>query len=138
APGPLVVLLPVRGPPEAVAVASALPRTAAAAVWAQDITAALDTADSPLVAAGDPEDDPELAQAVAAARGAAPRWGRLPGASRARVLRAAAAALGAGPGTPEDPQDGDNGDTERSLQGALLRWAAHVERVGGAVQVGVV
>ncbi|TRZ07998.1 hypothetical protein HGM15179_019112 [Zosterops borbonicus] len=45
APGPLVVLLPVRGPPEAVAVASALPRTAAAAVWAQDITAALDTAD---------------------------------------------------------------------------------------------
>lgn len=66
------------------------------------------------------------------------RWGRLPGASRARVLRAAAAALGGGPGTPEDPQDGDNGDTERSLQGALLRWAAHVERVGGAVQVGVV
>ncbi|NWV29322.1 A16A1 dehydrogenase, partial [Origma solitaria] len=44
APGPLLVLLPVRGPTEAVAMASALPRTAAAAVWAQDITVALDTA----------------------------------------------------------------------------------------------
>ncbi|NWI48286.1 A16A1 dehydrogenase, partial [Picathartes gymnocephalus] len=180
--GPLLVLLPVRGPGEAVAVASALPQSAAAAVWAQDITVALDTADrlpqglvwlnaldlldpsggcaggatdtdldealrefgcppweqppkvdeplSPLVTVDDPG-DPELAQAVAAARGAAPGWGRLPGASRARVLRGAAAALGAGHGTPKD---GDNGDTDGSLQRALLRWAAHVERVGGAVQ----
>ncbi|NXE02622.1 A16A1 dehydrogenase, partial [Chaetorhynchus papuensis] len=45
APGPLLVLLPVRSPNEAVAVASALPQTVAAAVWAQDITVALDTAD---------------------------------------------------------------------------------------------
>lgn len=45
APGPLLVLLPVRGPTEAVALASALPHAAAAAVWAQDITVALDTAD---------------------------------------------------------------------------------------------
>lgn len=45
APGPLLVLLPVRSPNEAVAMASALPQTAAAAVWAQDITVALDTAD---------------------------------------------------------------------------------------------
>ncbi|RLV73119.1 hypothetical protein DV515_00017233 [Chloebia gouldiae] len=45
APGPLLALLPVRGPTEAVALASALPQTAAAAVWAQDITVALDTAD---------------------------------------------------------------------------------------------
>ncbi|KAM4879825.1 aldehyde dehydrogenase family 16 member A1 [Sylvia borin] len=182
-PGPLLVLLPVRGPTEAVAVASALPQTAAAAVWAQDVTVALDTADrlpqglvwlnaldlldpsggcaggaadtdldealrefgcppweqppkvdeplSPPVAVDDPVDDPELPQAVAAARGAAPGWGRLPAASRARVLRAASAALGVGHGTPED---GDNGDTDGSLQGALLRWAAHVERAGGAVQ----
>ncbi|OWK50027.1 Aldehyde dehydrogenase family 16 member A1 [Lonchura striata] len=136
APGPLLVLLPVRSPTEAVALASALPQTAAAAVWAQDITMALDTADrlpqglvwlnaldlldpnggcaggaadtdpdealrefgcppweqapkvdellSPLVAVDDPG-DPELAHAVAAARGAAPGWGRLPGASRART-----------------------------------------------------
>ncbi|NXU98711.1 A16A1 dehydrogenase, partial [Cettia cetti] len=179
APGPLLVLLPVRGPGEAVAVASALPHTAAAAVWAQDVTVALDTADrlpqglvwlnaldlldpsggcaggavdtdldealrefgcppweqplkvdeplSPPVTLGDPG-DPELAQAVAAARVAAPGWGRLPGASRARVLREAAAALRGGPGTPKD------GDSDGSLQGALLRWAARVERAGGAVQ----
>lgn len=63
------------------------------------------------------------------------RWGRLPGASRARVLRGASAALGGGPGTPKD---GDTGDTDGSLQRALLRWAAHAERAGGAVQVGVV
>ncbi|NXW69105.1 A16A1 dehydrogenase, partial [Hirundo rustica] len=182
APGPLLVLLPVRGPTEAVAVASALPQTAAAAIWAQDITVALDTADrlpqglvwlnaldlldpsggctgeatdtdldealrefgcppweqpakvdellSPLVTTDDPG-DPELAQAVAAARGAAPRWGRLPGASRARVLRGASAALEGGHGTPKD---GDNGDTDGNLRRALLRWAAHVERAGGAVQ----
>ncbi|NXB80654.1 A16A1 dehydrogenase, partial [Donacobius atricapilla] len=182
APGPLLVLLPVRGPTEAVAVASALPQTAAAAVWAQDITVALDTADrlpqglvwlnaldlldpsggcaggavdtdldealrefgcppweqppkvdeqrSPLVTVDD-LGDPELAQAVAAARGAAPGGGRLPGASRARVLRGASAALGEGHGTP---RDGDNGDPDRSLQTALLRWAALVERAGGAVQ----
>ncbi|NWW20888.1 A16A1 dehydrogenase, partial [Falcunculus frontatus] len=182
APGPLLVLLPVRSPNEAVAMASALPRTAAAAVWAQDITVALDTADrlpqglvwlntldlldpsggcaggtadtdldealrefgcppweqppevdkslSPLATADDP-DDPDLAQAVAAARGAAPGWGRLPGASRARVLRGAAAALGGGHGTPKD---GDGGDTDGSLRRALLRWAARAERMGGAVQ----
>ncbi|NXQ33248.1 A16A1 dehydrogenase, partial [Alaudala cheleensis] len=181
-PGPLLVLLPVRGPAEAVAVASALPQSSAAAVWAQDVTVALDTADrlpqglvwlnaldlldpsggcaggaadtdldealrefgcppweqppkveeslSPPVTLDDPG-DPELAQAVAAARGAVPRWGRLPGASRARVLRGASAALGGGRGTPED---GDSGDTDGSLQRALLRWAAHVERAGGAVQ----
>ncbi|XP_058715612.1 aldehyde dehydrogenase family 16 member A1 isoform X2 [Poecile atricapillus] len=182
APGPLLVLLPVRGPTEAVAVASALPQTAAAAVWAQDITVALDTADrlpqglvwlnaldlldpsggcaggatdtdldealrefgcppweqppkvderlSPLVTTDDPG-YPELAQAVAAARGAAPGWGRLPGVSRARVLRGASAALGAGHGSPED---GDTGDTDGSSQRALLRWAARAERGGGAVQ----
>ncbi|NXB06932.1 A16A1 dehydrogenase, partial [Cnemophilus loriae] len=180
--GPLLVLLPVRSPTEAVAVASALPQTAAAAVWAQDITVALDTADrlpqglvwlnaldlldpsggcaggaadtdldealrefgcppweqppkvdellSPLATVDDPS-NPDLAQAVAAARGAAPGWGRLPGASRARVLRGAAAALGGGHGTPKD---GDDGDTDGSLRRALLRWAAHVERVGGAVR----
>ncbi|NXB15682.1 A16A1 dehydrogenase, partial [Rhagologus leucostigma] len=160
APGPLLVLLPVRGPNEAVAVASALPQTTAAAVWAQDVTMALDTADrlpqglvwlntldlldpsggcageaadtdldeaprefgcppweqfpevdeplSSLVTVDDPG-DPDLAQAMAAARGAAPGWGRLPGASRARVLRGAAAALGGGHGTPKD---GDSGDTD--------------------------
>ncbi|XP_014118031.1 PREDICTED: aldehyde dehydrogenase family 16 member A1 [Pseudopodoces humilis] len=180
APGPLLVLLPVRGPTEAVAVASALPQTAAAAVWAQDITVALDTADrlpqglvwlnaldlldpsggcaggatdtdldealrefgcppwehlpkvdeplSPLVTTDDPG-YPELAQAVSAARGAAPGWGRLPGASRARVLRGASAALGAGHGSPED---GDTGDTDGSSQRALLRWAARAERAGRA------
>lgn len=63
------------------------------------------------------------------------RWGRLPGASRARVLRGAAAALAGGPGTPED---GDSGDTDGSLRAALLRWAARAERGGGAMQVGVV
>ncbi|NXQ56338.1 A16A1 dehydrogenase, partial [Anthoscopus minutus] len=182
ASGPLLVLLSVRGPTEAVAVASALPQTAAAAVWAQDITMALDTADrlpqglvwlnaldlldpsggcprgaadtdldevlrefgcppweqppkvdmplSPLVTVDDPG-DPELAQAVAAARGAALRWGRLPGASRARVLREASAVLEGGHGSPKD---GDNGDADGSLQRALLRWAARVERAGGAVQ----
>ncbi|NXB34344.1 A16A1 dehydrogenase, partial [Eulacestoma nigropectus] len=182
APGPLLVLLPVRSPSEAVAMASALPRTAAAAVWAQDVTVALDTADrlpqglvwlnaldlldpsggcaggavdtdldealrefgcppweqppevdeplSPLVTADDPS-DPDLAQAVAVARGAAPGWGRLPRASRARVLRGAAATLGGGHGTPKD---GDSGDTDGSLRRALLRWAARAERVGGAVQ----
>ncbi|RLV73118.1 hypothetical protein DV515_00017234 [Chloebia gouldiae] len=88
----------------------------------------------PLVTADDPG-NPELAQAVAAARRAAPGWGRLPGASRARVLREAAAALPGGPGTPGD---GDGGDADRNLQGALLRWAARLERGGGAVQVGVV
>ncbi|NXC92441.1 A16A1 dehydrogenase, partial [Cercotrichas coryphoeus] len=193
APGPLLVLLPVRGPAEAVAVASALPRTAAAAVWAQDVTVALDTADrlpqglvwlnaldlldpsggcaggaadtdldealrefgcppweqppkvdeplSPPVTADDPA-DPELAQAVAAARGAAPRWGRLPGAARARVLRGASAALGGGHETPEDSGgsgDSDSGvsgdsDSGGGLQRALLRWAARAERAGGAVQ----
>ncbi|NXD31532.1 A16A1 dehydrogenase, partial [Spelaeornis formosus] len=170
APGPLLVLLPVRGPTEAVAVASALPQTVAAAVWAQDITVALDTADrigeSCGIANGlcspphslqalrefgcppweqppkvdeplssqvtlDDRGDPELAQAVAAARGAASGWGRLPGASRAQVLRGASAALVRVHKTPED---GDNGDTDRSLQRALLRWAAHAERAGGAVQ----
>ncbi|NXS22202.1 A16A1 dehydrogenase, partial [Mystacornis crossleyi] len=182
APGPLLVLLPVRGPSEAVAVASALPQTAAAAVWAQDVTVALDTADrlpqglvwlnaldlldpsggcaagavdtdldeaprefgcapweqlpevdeplSPLVTVDDPGDS-DLAQAMAAARGAAPGWGRLPGASRARVLRGAAAALGGGHGTPKD---GDSGDTDGRLRRALLRWAVRAERVGGAVQ----
>ncbi|NXX64943.1 A16A1 dehydrogenase, partial [Spizella passerina] len=174
-PGPVLVLLPVRGPSEAVAVASALPHAPAAALWAQDITVALDTADrlpqglvslnslelpepfggsnldevlrefgcppweqppeaeEPLslpLTLYDPG-DPELAQAVAAARGAAPGWGRLPGASRARVLRGAAAALPGGPGTPED---GDGGDTGGSLRGALLRWAERAERAGGAVQ----
>ncbi|XP_071276455.1 aldehyde dehydrogenase family 16 member A1 isoform X5 [Agelaius tricolor] len=175
-PGPVLVLLPVRGPSEAVAVASALPHAAAAALWAQDITVALDTADrlpqglvslnsldlldpstggtdldealrefgcppweqppeveeplSPSVTLDDPG-DPELAQAVATARGAAPGWGRLPGASRARVLRGAAAALPGGPGTPED---GDRSDTGGSLRGALLRWAERAERAGGTVQ----
>ncbi|XP_064593830.1 aldehyde dehydrogenase family 16 member A1 isoform X4 [Zonotrichia leucophrys gambelii] len=174
-PGPVLVLLPVRSPSEAVAVASALPHATAAALWAQDITVALDTADrlpqglvslnslelpepfgdsdlhealrefgcppweqppkaeeplSPLVTLDDPS-DPELAQAVAAARGAALGWGRLPGASRARVLRGAATALPGGPGTPED---GDGGDTGGSLRGALLRWAERAERAGGAVQ----
>ncbi|XP_077027114.1 aldehyde dehydrogenase family 16 member A1 isoform X3 [Agelaius phoeniceus] len=175
-PGPVLVLLPVRGPSEAVAVASALPHAAAAALWAQDITVALDTADrlpqglvslnsldlldpstggtdldealrefgcppweqppeveeplSPSVTLDDPG-DPELAQAVATARGAASGWGRLPGASRARVLRGAAAALPGGPGTPED---GDRSDTGGSLRGALLRWAERAERAGGTVQ----
>ncbi|KAM6188318.1 uncharacterized protein WM294_015667 [Sarcoramphus papa] len=45
APGPVLVLLPVRSPGEAVTVASRLPHVAAAAVWAQDVTLALDTAD---------------------------------------------------------------------------------------------
>ncbi|KAM3654261.1 aldehyde dehydrogenase family 16 member A1 [Ammospiza maritima maritima] len=174
-PGPVLVLLPVRGPSEAVAAASALPHATAATLWAQDITVALDTADrlpqglvslnslelpepfggcdlhevlrefgcppweqppkaeeplSPPVTLDDPG-DPELAQAVAAARGAAPGWGRLPGAARARVLRGAAAALPGGPGTPEE---GDGGDTGGSLRGALLRWAERAERAGGAVQ----
>ncbi|NWT14727.1 A16A1 dehydrogenase, partial [Vireo altiloquus] len=184
APGPLLVLLPVRSPNEAVAMASALPQTVAAAVWAQDITVVLDTADrlpqglvwlnaldlldpsggcaggaadtdldealrefgcppweqphkadelvSPLLTADDPG-DPDLAQAVAAARGTAPGWGRLPGASRARVLRGAAAVLGGG---HEAPEDGDSDDSDRSLRTALLRWAARAERAGGAVQVG--
>lgn len=44
-PGPVLVLLPVRSPGEAVTVASGLPRVAAGAVWAQDVTLALDTAD---------------------------------------------------------------------------------------------
>ncbi|XP_027564046.1 aldehyde dehydrogenase family 16 member A1-like, partial [Neopelma chrysocephalum] len=41
--GPVLVLLPVRSPVEAAAVASSLP-FAAASVWAQDVTAGLDTA----------------------------------------------------------------------------------------------
>ncbi|XP_041568915.2 aldehyde dehydrogenase family 16 member A1 [Taeniopygia guttata] len=178
-PGPLLVLLSVRSPTEAVAVASALPHTAAAAVWAQDITVALDTADrlpqglvwlnaldlldpsggcaggaadadldealrefgcppweqppkvdellSPLVTVDDPG-DPELAHAVSAARGAAPGWGRLPGAARARALRGAAAALAETPATP------GTGGAHGDLRGALLRWAARLERGGGAVQ----
>ncbi|XP_037982264.1 aldehyde dehydrogenase family 16 member A1 isoform X2 [Motacilla alba alba] len=176
-PGPVLVLLPVRGPAEAVAVASALPHAAAAALWAQDITVALDTADrlpqglvclnaaelpepcaadahleevlrefgcppweqppkvdeplSPPLTVDDPG-DPELAQAVAAARGAAPGWGRLPGAARARVLRAAAAALPGVPGSPED--GGSTCSTGGSLRAALLRWAVRAERAGGAVQ----
>lgn len=65
------------------------------------------------------------------------RWGRLPGASRARVLREASAALGAGEGSPEDGDTGDTGDTDGSWRRAMLRWAAHVERMGGAVKVGV-
>lgn len=44
-PGPVLVLLPVRSPGEAVTVASGLPHVAAGAVWAQDVTLALDTAD---------------------------------------------------------------------------------------------
>ncbi|KAM6289148.1 aldehyde dehydrogenase family 16 member A1 [Aegotheles albertisi] len=44
-PGPVLVLLPVRSPLEAVAVASGLPHGAAAALWAQDVTSALDTAE---------------------------------------------------------------------------------------------
>ncbi|NXK43451.1 A16A1 dehydrogenase, partial [Piprites chloris] len=180
AAGPVLVLLPVRSPGEAVAVASGLPLTATAAVWAQDVTTALDTAErlpqglvwlnalnlldpsggcaggaeettleealrefgrppweqppkpeeplSPEEAVPDPEDT-ELAGAVLAARAAAPGWGRLPGASRARGLRGAAAALGGTRGTPGG-NDGDNG----RLQEALLRWAAHAEQMGGAVQ----
>ncbi|XP_068280741.1 aldehyde dehydrogenase family 16 member A1 [Nyctibius grandis] len=189
APGPVLALLPVRSPAEAVAVASGLPRACAGAVWAQDLTLALDTADrlplglvwvnalnlldpmggctggagdgtglealrefgrppwDPPQGPGDPPepllrqepspepvpggpavgpDSAEVAAAVEAARRAALGWGRLPGVTRAAVLRGAAAALG-GDG------DGDNGDEGR-LQGALLRWAAHVELVGGAVQ----
>ncbi|XP_032533295.1 aldehyde dehydrogenase family 16 member A1 [Chiroxiphia lanceolata] len=187
AAGPVLVLLPVRSPREAAAVASALPLTAAAAVWAQDVTAALDTAErlpqglvwlnelnlldpsggcaagdgettleealrefgrspweeppeleepfspSPEEAAPDPK-DAELAGAVAAARAAASGWGRLPGLSRARVLRGAAAALGGTGGTPGGDGDGDDSDDDGHLQGALLRWAAHAERMGGAVQ----
>ncbi|XP_074936429.1 LOW QUALITY PROTEIN: fms-related tyrosine kinase 3 ligand [Phalacrocorax aristotelis] len=62
------------------------------------------------------------------------RWGRLPGAARARVLRGAAAALGGGgPEPPPRDGDGDDGDDGR-LRAALLRWAAHVELMGGVVQ----
>ncbi|XP_051631309.1 LOW QUALITY PROTEIN: aldehyde dehydrogenase family 16 member A1 [Manacus candei] len=183
AAGPVLVLLPVRSPGEAAAVASSLPLVAAAAVWAQDVTAGLDTAQrlpqglvwlnelnlldpsggcaagaaettleealrefgrppweqppelegplspSPEEAVPDPQ-DAELAGAVVAARAAALGWGRLPGLSRARVLRGAAAALGGPGGTP----GGDDGDDDGRLQGALLRWAAHAERMGGAVQ----
>ncbi|XP_037230799.1 LOW QUALITY PROTEIN: aldehyde dehydrogenase family 16 member A1 [Falco rusticolus] len=43
--GPLLVLLPVRSPGEAVTVALGLPHVAAAAIWAQDVTLALETAD---------------------------------------------------------------------------------------------
>ncbi|NXE99794.1 A16A1 dehydrogenase, partial [Menura novaehollandiae] len=183
--GPVLVLLPVRGPSEAVAVASALPQTAAAAVWAQDITVALDTADRlpqglvwlnaldlldpsggyaggaadsgldevlrefgcppweqppkvdkplSLPVTMDDSSDPDLAPAVAAARGAALGWGRLPGAMRARVLRGAAAALEGGHGSPKDGDSGDSGYTDGHLRRALLRWAAHVECAGGAVQ----
>lgn len=45
APGPVVALLPVRSPGEAVTVASGLPHVAAGAVWAQDVTLALDVAE---------------------------------------------------------------------------------------------
>ncbi|XP_041343676.1 aldehyde dehydrogenase family 16 member A1-like, partial [Pyrgilauda ruficollis] len=45
AAGPLLLLLAVRGPAEAVAVARTLPLGPAASVWAQDISTALDTAD---------------------------------------------------------------------------------------------
>ncbi|XP_074786094.1 aldehyde dehydrogenase family 16 member A1 isoform X2 [Athene noctua] len=185
-PGPMLVLLPVRSPGEAIAVASGLPRAAAASLWAQDATVALDTAqrlplglvwlnalnlldpmggcaggDGPSLEAlrefGRPPWEPpktllgqehsleplpggpavtpssgDVAAAVEAARRVALGWGRLPGAARARVLRGAAAALGgAGPGGA--PPDGD-GDEERLLQGALLRWAERAELMGGAVQ----
>ncbi|NWU87472.1 A16A1 dehydrogenase, partial [Onychorhynchus coronatus] len=168
AAGPVLVLLPVRSPGEAVAVASGLPLTAAAAVWAQDITAALDTAErsvgpprppAPWVGAsqqlqalrefGRPpwEQPPKLEgplryplpslNAPLAPQTqqcplplSGPLWGQLPGASRAQVLRGAAAALGGTRGTP----GGDDRDNDGRLQGALLRWAAHAERMGGAVQ----
>lgn len=45
AAGPLLLLLPVRSPAEAVAVAARLPRVGAAAVWGQDGAVAMDTAD---------------------------------------------------------------------------------------------
>ncbi|XP_030826711.1 aldehyde dehydrogenase family 16 member A1 isoform X1 [Camarhynchus parvulus] len=150
-PGPVLVLLPVRGPSEAVAVASALPHAAAAALWAQDITVALDTADrlpqglvtlnsldlpepfggsdldealrefgcppweqppkveeplSPPVTLDDPG-DPELAQAMAAARGAAPgrdqsAAGGARGAGPADEAAAGSAGRGLGLATPPD------------------------------------
>ncbi|XP_052635457.1 LOW QUALITY PROTEIN: aldehyde dehydrogenase family 16 member A1 [Harpia harpyja] len=167
-PGPVLVLLPVRSPGEAVTVASGLPHVAAGAVWAQDVTLALDTADrlplglvwlnalnlldprggcaggdgdgtslealreyghppwEPPLGLGTPPEtllDPEL------------RWSRLPASARARVLRGAAAALG-GSGAAGPPQKGDDddGDSDGRLWGALLRWAARVELLGGVVQ----
>ncbi|XP_064904162.1 betaine aldehyde dehydrogenase-like [Columba livia] len=72
-----------------------------------------------------PPNDAEVAAALQEARRAG--WGRVPGPTRAQVLRGAAAALGG------DSDDGDNGDTGR-LRVALLRWAARVELMGGAVQ----
>ncbi|XP_074875381.1 LOW QUALITY PROTEIN: aldehyde dehydrogenase family 16 member A1 [Buteo buteo] len=194
-PGPVLVLVPVRSPGEAVTVASGLPHVAAGAVWAQDVTLALDTADrlplglvwlnalnlldprggcaggdgdgtglevlreygrppwEPPLGLGTPPEtlqDPELspepvrggpavapnsadvAAAVEAARRAALGWSRLPASARARVLRGAAGALGgSGRGTP---QKGDNEDGEGRLRGALLRWAARAELLGGVVQ----
>ncbi|XP_049648684.1 LOW QUALITY PROTEIN: aldehyde dehydrogenase family 16 member A1 [Accipiter gentilis] len=198
-PGPVLVLLPVRSPGEAVTVASGLPHVAAGAVWAQDVTLALDTADrlplglvwlnaltlldprggcaggdgdgtglealreygrppwEPPLGLGTPPEtllDPELspepvrvggpaaapnfadvAAAVEAARRTALGWSRLPASARARVLRGAAAALG-GIGAAGPPQKGDNEDEDGAgrLRGALLRWAARAELLGGVVQ----
>ncbi|XP_064296598.1 aldehyde dehydrogenase family 16 member A1 [Phalacrocorax carbo] len=195
-PGPVLVLLPVRSPGEAVTVASGLPHVAAGAVWAQDVTLALDVAGrlplglvwlnalnlldpmggcaggdgdgaglealrefgcppweppwgpgntpetlldkelSPEPVPGGPvaaPDSADVAAAMEAARRVALGWGRLPGAARARVLRGAAAALGGGGALGPPQRDGDDGDDGR-LRAALLRWAAHVELMGGVVQ----
>ncbi|XP_074995175.1 aldehyde dehydrogenase family 16 member A1-like [Calonectris borealis] len=203
APGPVLALLPVRSPGEAVTMASRLPHVAAGAVWAQDVTFALDVADrlplglvwlnainlldplggcaggagagdglealrefacppwepplgpgTPLETLLDQELSPELvpggpvvapdsadvAAAVEAARRVAPGWGRLPGRARARVLREAAAALGGGRAVGPPQRGGDDGNDEEGddgdgrLRAALLRWAAHVELMGGVVQ----
>ncbi|KAM9258065.1 aldehyde dehydrogenase family 16 member A1-like [Morus bassanus] len=201
APGPVLVLLPVRSAGEAVTVASGLPHVAAGAVWAQDVTLALDVADrlplglvwlnalnlldpmagcageagagaglealrefgcspwepprgpgnspetlldqelSPEPVPGGPvvaPDSADVAAAVEAARRVALGWGRLPGAARAQVLRGAAAALARGGalGPPRRDGDDDDGDDDGDgwLRAALLRWAAHVELMGGVVQ----
>ncbi|XP_075345549.1 aldehyde dehydrogenase family 16 member A1 isoform X3 [Mycteria americana] len=198
AAGPVLVLLPVRSPGEAVAVASGLPHATAGAVWAQDVTLALDVADrlplglvwlnalnpldpmggcaggagadaglevlrefgcppwdpppgpgntpetlldqapSPEPVPGGPAvapDSADVAAAVEAARRVALGWGRLPGAARAQVLRGAAAALGGGGAEGPPQRDGDDDDDgDGRLRAVLLRWAAHVELVGGVVQ----
>ncbi|KAM6032514.1 aldehyde dehydrogenase family 16 member A1-like [Theristicus caerulescens] len=189
-PGPVLVLLPVRSPGEAVTVASGLPHVAAGAVWAQDVTLALDVADrlplglvwlnalnlldpmggcaggagdgagpealrefgrppweapetlpdqelSPEPVPGGPavaSDSADIAAAMEAARRVAPGWGRLPAPARARVLRGAAAALEGGGAVGPPRRDGDDGDGDGRLRAALLRWAAHVELMGGVVQ----
>ncbi|XP_071657236.1 aldehyde dehydrogenase family 16 member A1-like isoform X2 [Patagioenas fasciata] len=172
--GPLLPLVPVRSPQDAISVTLGLGVTAAS-VWAQDVPAALDVADrlplgrvwinaleapeapgealeamrefgrppwDPPPAPGTlpeqesspepetPPNDADVATALQEARRAG--WGRVPGPARAQVLRGAAAALG-GDSDGDDGDNGDNGDTGR-LQAALLRWAARMELMGGAVQ----